>query len=545
MLIPMRGSSVRHLVADRLTLAHPGVLSALVLAASVTLCEAATDPGARGPLGVGVDNVNVPVEGGAVRNTDVYFPSADGGVSVDPAAGRCPVVVFGHGFSRNKDRYTSFGEHLASRGFVVLVSNYVCSILGGCDHSGNADEMIDTIDWILARNTDPGSIFLGRIAVERVGTSGHSAGGLQALVAASRDARVGASAPMDPVDNAGLGVASLPDARMPVAVTYSEPSSCNANGSALALYGAANPQKRGVKLVGANHCDPEKSNDVLGCAIICGSWNATRHQRYLRSVTGWFEYYLHCDASYGEWVAGSRVAEDLSSGFITYDALLTPPAPSGLSATGSTRVLVRRDPPSRCQGVDSWRVYRSTTPGSGYDLVADELPVSQLEWLDPTAVPGTTYRYVARDVADDFRSRFESADSNETSITLKGSAPGEAGPPLGSPLVLERGSGSAVRLFFGPAACATDHVAYWGSSSGPIPGPSDWTDQACGLGVSGEATIDPGTPAPGSVFYVVVAGNDGLHEGSYGRASDGSERPEATGLPLCEYPQRLAGACTP
>ena len=105
----------------------------------------------------------VPVRGGAERASEVYFPSANGS-TVDPGAGRCPVVAFGPGFSRTKDRYTDFGE---------------------------------------------------------------------------------------------------------------------------LLYAAANPRKRGVKLVGANHCDPEKDNDVLGCVLTCGAWNATRHKRYLRYVTGW------------------------------------------------------------------------------------------------------------------------------------------------------------------------------------------------------------------------------------------------------------------
>ena len=52
------------------------------------------------------------------------------------------------------------------------------------------------------------------------------------LVAAGRDSRIAAVAPLDPVDNAALGVDALPGARAAIAVTYSEPSSCNANGSA-------------------------------------------------------------------------------------------------------------------------------------------------------------------------------------------------------------------------------------------------------------------------------------------------------------------------
>ena len=501
---------------------------------------AATDPGTRGPFAVAKRTESVPVRGGATRVTDIYFPSANGGTSVDPAAGRLPVVVFGHGFSRNKDRY-DLGEHMASRGYAVLQTNYDCSLFG-CNHSANADEMSDVISWILARDADPSSLFFGRIATERVGTSGHSAGGLQALVCTSRDPRVKASAPMDAVDNNGLGVGSLPGVRKPIAISYSEPSSCNAGGSSPNLYAAANPQKRGVKIVSANHCDPEKDNDFLGCALTCGTWNAARHQAYLRYVTGWFEYYLRCDPSYFEWVWGGRVQNDLGGGVVTYDASVAPPPPTGVTAErGAASIAIRRDPPSQCAGVDAWRVGRSPTAGGPYDLVADGLAPSVSTWTDANVEPGMTYYYVARDVFSDFRGAAESPDSNQASASIP-SSPGEASR-AGSEMLAARGTGNAVEIWFSPASCATDHVAVWGSAPGPILGQVTWSGQACALGATGQATFDPGLPAPGWLLYFVVVGNDGVYEGSYGRASSRAERPEAAGLPGCDYPQRLEGAC--
>lgn len=519
----------------------PSLWFAVVLNFAGAAVQAATDPALPGPFSTGRISVDVPVEGGATRSTYVYYPALGGGV--DPAAGRCPVVAFGHGFNRDRDRYTDLGTHLASRGFVVLIANYVCGIFSGCDHSRNADEMSDVIDWILARDFDPSSIFFGRIATTRIGTSGHSAGGLQSLVCASRDVRVGASAPMDPVDSNGLGVGSLPGAILPIAITWSEPSSCNADASAEDLFQAANPQKRGVKLVGANHCDPEKDNDFFGCALTCGAWNATRHQRYLRYVTGWFEYYLHCDSSYKDWVAGSRVESDLAGGVITYAAALNPEPPIGLTAVrDGGSVDVAREPPSRCVGVDFWRLYRSETPGGPRSLVADSLPVSQLLWTDGSANPGSSYFYVARDVFSDFLGGYESADSNEARVDASPTAPQEASP-VGAPLLATRAAGTTIQLHYTPGACATDHVVYWGAATGPLSGQPSWTDQACGLGASGSASFDPGDPPDGAWKYFVIVGNNGAAEGSYGLDSSGSERPEATGLPSCDIPQQLSGTC--
>ena len=63
-------------------------------------------------------------------------------------------------------------------------------------------------------------------------------------------------------------------------------------------------------------------------------------------------------------------------------------------------------------------------------------------------------------------------------------------------------------------------------------------------GASGAAVFDPGDPPPGGLIYFVVVGRDEIHEGTYGRASDGSERPEGAGFTGCDRP-RAPGACAP
>jgi predicted dienelactone hydrolase len=261
-----------------------------VLAIAAVPVRAATDPGANGSFTAGKQTISIPATQGSVLTTDVHYPkSAAGGV--DPAAGLCPVIVFGHGFSRSKEQYVNVGSHLATRGFITIIPNF-----SGSDHGRNADDLIAMIDWILARNADPGSIFNGRIDAAAIGSSGHSAGGLSAILAASRDARIRATAPRDPVDSNSLGVNALASVHIPVAITYSEDSSCNANGSARALYAAALSPKRGVKIVGGTHCDPEDPTNFL-CTLVCGSAASARQTLYRKYTTGWFEYYLRCDSS--------------------------------------------------------------------------------------------------------------------------------------------------------------------------------------------------------------------------------------------------------
>ena len=298
-------------------------------AACVAVClafgplGAATDPAADGPFPATRQTVGIPGTLGATLTTDVYLPGTSGAVS--PAAGRCPVLVLGHGFSQSKDQHVNQGRHLATRGYIVLIPNSNAA----SDHSRYADDLRKCIDWIKARDTDPNSMFFGRVRADRAGATGHSAGGLSAILAAARDPRIRAVSPMDPVDNGGLGVAALATLAAPVAITYSEPSSCNANGSALTLYQAARAPKRGIRIVGANHTDPQDPASGLS-ALFCGAANGARQALYRRYMAGWFEYHLRGDASYGPWVfnqPGGPLASNLGSSQITYAE-----APASLAA---------------------------------------------------------------------------------------------------------------------------------------------------------------------------------------------------------------------
>jgi CSLREA domain-containing protein len=111
------------------------------------------------------------------------------------------------------------------------------------------------------------------------------------------------------------------------------------------------------------------------------------------------------------------------------------------------------------------------------------------------------------------------------------SNPGEAGL-----LTQSKGPGSSLSVSFSPACGATDHAIYWGVT--PFAGGVSWTAVACGLGATGSASYDPGTPPAGKLFYSVVVGQNATIEGAYGDA-----RPEATFPSSCNLPQGLPLSC--
>jgi plastocyanin len=92
-----------------------------------------------------------------------------------------------------------------------------------------------------------------------------------------------------------------------------------------------------------------------------------------------------------------------------------------------------------------------------------------------------------------------------------------------------------------PACGATSHGIYIGKSStySPIAG-LNWIDSAC-TDASGAALINTGPPP--ALTYLVIVGQDATHEGSYGKNSQGIERPEASGIGSCDRPRMISTAC--
>jgi len=117
----------------------------------------------------------------------------------------------------------------------------------------------------------------------------------------------------------------------------------------------------------------------------------------------------------------------------------------------------------------------------------------------------------------------------------------ELGPTFANPgearqLLQSKGAGSVVNVTYVPACAASDHAIYWGFT--PFTGNVAWVGVACGAGVSGTASFDPGSVPLGKVLYSVVVGQSASFEGSYG-----NNRPEAIFPAPCERPQRLTVVC--
>jgi len=149
-----------------------------------------------------------PIEAGdyAVISGEESYTTPDGTnvtvyTYVPEASGTYPAVIFGHGFMLSPDLYASYGAHLASWGFVVLMPDYPGNMFSPTDHRTLKEYGIGLIDWL---EGEPGSL-AGKVEIGKIAMTGHSLGGKVAMMVATEDSRVKAVFGIDAVDATGGG----------------------------------------------------------------------------------------------------------------------------------------------------------------------------------------------------------------------------------------------------------------------------------------------------------------------------------------------------
>ena len=119
------------------------------------------------------------------------------GRDAEVSDGIFPVVLFSHGYSGIRYQSTFLTAHLASWGMIVASPDHwsrdlfhVLSAPVG-DRDSATNELLGSLDLLVAANVETGSIFEGHIDDSRVVALGHSAGG-GTVAAAAQDDRVDA-----------------------------------------------------------------------------------------------------------------------------------------------------------------------------------------------------------------------------------------------------------------------------------------------------------------------------------------------------------------
>jgi dienelactone hydrolase len=129
---------------------------------------AVTDYTKSGPFATTVD-----MKVGPGNGYTVYRPSklGDNGFKHSP-------IIFGPGIGQSVTVHATMLTNFASHGFVVVGTPV---LNGGPGDAGNLKLMQDGLDWILAQNDAAGSVYQGKLDVNRAISMGYSVGGTSAV----------------------------------------------------------------------------------------------------------------------------------------------------------------------------------------------------------------------------------------------------------------------------------------------------------------------------------------------------------------------------
>ncbi|SBT52879.1 alpha/beta hydrolase family protein [Micromonospora auratinigra] len=289
-------------VAAALTLVLPAPAAHARPVAAVT----AADPSAPGAYPAGYVDATVSAAGRSF-SARITYPATAAGSGQPVAAGRFPVIAFGHGFLQGVSKYSSTLSHLSTWGFIVIAP----TSQGGFspDHSAFADDLNAALTWAVAQDTTTGSRFAGHVSVDRLGLSGHSMGAGASILAAARNPKVVtvanlAAAETNPSAKAAAATVTVPvrliagdrDTIAPVA-DHQRP-----------IYVAKPPAKQLRIVKGGSHCGFMDSG-----TLFCDSGSISRTtqlQLTRRLLTEWFLRYLAGDTSYDDAVWGAPAQND-------------------------------------------------------------------------------------------------------------------------------------------------------------------------------------------------------------------------------------------
>jgi dienelactone hydrolase len=122
---------------------------------------------------------DIPGEGETMTASRIYYPIE--GDTIPGEAYPCPIVIFGHGWMMGIDRYYSFGEHLASWGYITVLPTYSNPIFFP-EHERRARCLVAAGRYVAALNEECGHVFYKKLDPDCWGFSGHSLGGALSML---------------------------------------------------------------------------------------------------------------------------------------------------------------------------------------------------------------------------------------------------------------------------------------------------------------------------------------------------------------------------
>jgi predicted dienelactone hydrolase len=291
------------------------------------------DPGAPGSGTWSPGMAQVMVDGTTIAVT-LFIPDD---------AGPHPVLVLTHGFQLGPSNYQSYGEHLASWGYVVVTPQMPGTLFDAPTHVELRAYLVGILDWIETVAQVEAGPLLGRADASAIALAGHSMGGKISMLTATSDARVRAVFGIDPVDAAGgPGQGASPDypsvapelmplVVVPIGLVGETTNATGGLGGACApaddnfeqYFAAATSPAIEIEILGANHMsfldDPNCGVACFACPAGTDDPAVTRGLTHAAMVA-FLELHLRGDEAYRAWLVGAPMQAQADAGLLAFQS---------------------------------------------------------------------------------------------------------------------------------------------------------------------------------------------------------------------------------
>lgn len=212
---------------------------------------------------------------------------------------RLPILAWGNGACANSPwEHVNFLNEVASHGFLVIAIGPMPKEGERTAEKSTSSQLLDAIDWAIARNADRDSPYFGRVDTARVAVSGMSCGGLQALEVAG-DPRIATLGVFNSgiLPEPGSGMPGMPALRKDQLARVHTPTLYLLGGESDIAYGNGMDDFRRI-----DHVPVFVGNMEVGHG---GTYQQPHGGEFARVATAWYKWQLKGDDEAGRLFTGN------------------------------------------------------------------------------------------------------------------------------------------------------------------------------------------------------------------------------------------------
>ncbi|MBD3252740.1 hypothetical protein GF386_03355 [Candidatus Pacearchaeota archaeon] len=262
-------------------------------------------------------------------DVDIYYPESTGDF---------PAVIFSPGYLGSKNEYEWIGEHLASHGFITLLTSVPNRF--GIILEQRVDGFESAVDYLNEVNDKKGHVLNNKIEVDNLGVAGHSYGGAATSVYLGRqNSQVKAGVALAPLckvavypegssldgqeildSNIILRINEVQKERMKSSITPIQIQAgekdiiCPPENNLVCYDNLINSDRMFIEIKGADHhqfSDPGVAYLMPGG--IPGISLKKQQEISSKYFASWFYYYLKGDEEYKKYVDGTEAKNDINN----------------------------------------------------------------------------------------------------------------------------------------------------------------------------------------------------------------------------------------